>query len=183
MSTTKCDAINYAMETFLFVSVSSTTLLFYLRLKAIYKHNRAVINLFFVLWVLTTGCTILIFWAGEVDRLFDPVSQDSMCIYSKFNLGLGTPPLNAILAHDTLVFLAVSYRLYFNSYFGLAVSNSDARSDFSLHLTRTISKTKEFISGRHLPTFSRALLRDGQIYYLCVSFLNATCPMVILNST
>ncbi|THU97702.1 hypothetical protein K435DRAFT_857379 [Dendrothele bispora CBS 962.96] len=167
ISTTKCKAINYVMLTFLFISVSSTTLLFFLRLKALYDHNQTVIRIFFCLWLITVGCSVTMFWSGEIAHFPDPVTQDPVCIYSAFNLKRGSFPLDAVLIHDTCVFIAVSCRLYHNSYFEMALANrQNAHSDFNLHLTKTMSKTKEFISGRHLPAFSKALLRNGQIYYL-----------------
>ncbi|THU97705.1 hypothetical protein K435DRAFT_662309 [Dendrothele bispora CBS 962.96] len=167
ISTTKCKAINYVMLTFLFISVSSTTLLFFLRLKALYDHNQTVIRIFFCLWLITVGCSVMMFWSGEIAHFPDPVTHDPVCIYSTFNLKPGSFPLDAVLVHDTCVFIAVSCRLYPNSYFEMALANrQNTRSDFNLHLTKTMSKTREFISGRHLPAFSKALLRNGQIYYL-----------------
>lgn len=54
--------------------------------------------------------------------------------------------------NDTLVFLAITWRLYYNSY---------ARPTLRIGL-------QVLIFGNYLPRFSRALLRDGQAYYLLV---------------
>ncbi|THU97701.1 hypothetical protein K435DRAFT_857378 [Dendrothele bispora CBS 962.96] len=175
--TTKCKAIDDLIVTFLLISVSSTTLLFFLRLKALYEHKQTVIRMFFCLWLVTVGCSVAMFWSGEIAHFSDPVTQDPICTYRTFNSNVGFFSLIAVFVNDTCVFIAVSYRLYLNSYFEMArADRENACSDFTLHLTKTVSKTQEFISGRHLPAFSKALLRNGQVYYLislCASLVTS----------
>lgn len=59
------------------------------------------------------------------------------------------------LVNDTLVFIAITWRL---------VRGSRRES------TRTGGSTWSFIFGKHLPAFSRSLLQDGQVYYLLSDF-------------
>ena len=56
----------------------------------------------------------------------------------------------APLVHDTLVFIAISYRLVQN-----ARIEGDIKQNFQIAMF-----------GKYLPAFSRALLLDGQRYYL-----------------
>ncbi|KAF5354593.1 hypothetical protein D9758_011216 [Tetrapyrgos nigripes] len=180
LPTTRCEELNRIMLTFLFVSVTTTTLLFYLRLKAIYQHSRIMVVSFFIFWLVTVGFSIPIIWQGTVSTIPDPISHRPQCFYSGFDMTTGILGLNAILVHDSLVFVAVSYRLFKNSYLDLdmmertrttgSCGGSDTASEYSLRLTRTISRTREFISGKNLPAFSRALLRNGQVYYLLSLF-------------
>ena len=61
-----------------------------------------------------------------------------------------------LAVHDTAVFLAISYRLVANyAYEDLQIQT---RKDWFVAL----------MSGAHLPAFSKALLIDGQMYYMCV---------------
>ncbi|KAJ7128690.1 hypothetical protein C8R44DRAFT_873383 [Mycena epipterygia] len=64
---------------------------------------------------------------------------------------------------DTAVFLAISYRLIGNTYV-----------DYS-----RMEKVRAFLSGAYLPSFSRSLLVDGQVYYMIVVISNvATCALI-----
>lgn len=63
------------------------------------------------------------------------------------------------LVNDTLVFIAITWRLVRGSCLGS---------------TRTGGSTWSFIFGKHLPAFSRSLLQDGQVYYLLSDFKNKT---------
>lgn len=58
------------------------------------------------------------------------------------------------LVNDTLVFIAITWRLVRGSRRGLARTNG----------------SWSFIFGKHLPAFSRSLLQDGQVYYLLSDF-------------
>ena len=54
------------------------------------------------------------------------------------------------LINDTLIFIAITWRLH---------SNSSAR--------RTINDgVRVLVFGNYLPAFSKAMLQDGQVYYL-----------------
>jgi len=54
------------------------------------------------------------------------------------------------IIHDVLIFLATAWILMQNSYIEANVKNS----------------LKIMVLGRHLPAFSKALLRDGQLYFM-----------------
>lgn len=67
--------------------------------------------------------------------------------YNSFGAAAGFTPL----IHDTIVFFAISWRILMNSSADHGVS----------------SLYEVFTTGKHLPALSRALLKDGQLYYLC----------------
>ncbi|KAF5354592.1 hypothetical protein D9758_011217 [Tetrapyrgos nigripes] len=185
LSTTKCKEINLTMESFLFISVFSTTLLLYFRLKAIYYHNRTVIIAFFILWVITVGCTALLFRQREVLYIPDPLTHQHVCLYSGFDFTTGILNLNAILVHDTLVFIAVSLELFKNSHLDfdgsteMGTVRASSGTNYSAHITGTILNMKQFFSGQNLPAFSRAFLRNGQIYYLISLLATITTNVII----
>jgi len=68
------------------------------------------------------------------------------------------------MINDTLVFLAITWRLFRNSY-----------------VPRTLrSGIRIVILGDYLPAFSKVLLKDGQAYYLSIVTLNVIQVVMIL---
>ena len=131
-----------------------TSLLFFFRTRAIFNRNPWATAFFAGLWLAVLGgCLALI-----ID-VFEPIPVDSasnttaICYYSGAN-----PFVAAItiipLINDTLVFLAISWRLSRNSY-----------EPYTLK-----SGIRFLIFGDYLPVFSKALLQNGQAYYLFALF-------------
>jgi hypothetical protein len=56
----------------------------------------------------------------------------------------------SVVIHDSLIFLATSWALMRNSYSDISMKGS----------------VRVMFLGRHLPAFSKSILRDGQAYYL-----------------
>ena len=128
-----------------------TSLLFFFRIRAVFNRNPWVTAFFAGLWLaILGGCLPYIVDALEPAVLENPASNTTtMCQKS------GVDPYAAEitiipLIYDTLVFLAITWRLSRNSY---------DRYTFK-------SGIKILIFGDGLPVFSKALLRDGQAYYL-----------------
>jgi len=71
------------------------------------------------------------------------------------------------LINDTFVFLAISWRLFSNSY---------ARPTFKDGL-------RVLIFGDYLPMFSKAMLHDGQAYYLTTVTINLLAVIMLFNQT
>jgi hypothetical protein len=79
----------------------------------------------------------------------------------------------AVVVFDTCVFLAISYKLAQMSVVQRrAVDSARGREDGSGDATQAATTTSSWawwsrvISGRALPRLSRAILQDGQQYYL-----------------
>jgi hypothetical protein len=135
------------------ISLSSSALLFFFRLKAIYSGNRLVIALFFVLWLGVLACTMLIpITVHEMHIGETPYCEDANVPSTAFAAVL------APLVHDTLVFFAISWRLAQNSHIDINFHNG----------------IKVALLGKYLPTFTRSMLLDGQRYYLCVAAIPYT---------
>ncbi|KAF5372173.1 hypothetical protein D9758_004996 [Tetrapyrgos nigripes] len=152
------------------LSMASTTLLFFFRVSALYHSHPYIRAIFFSFWIITVGLTsVANLLYTDVATLSLPGMQ-TQCVPLKFQRIFALIPALAILLHDTLVFLAISYKLYMNAH--LAESSSNARG--------LGSRTGAFFfPGKKLPAFSRALLKDGQVYYL-ISSLCSTAVVALL---
>lgn len=125
--------------------MAATGFLFFIRLKAIYNRNRAVIAAFFVLWLgLAVGGIFIVVGVkggpSGATQYCQDVSVKHFVFYGEV----------APLVFDTLVFLAISWRLS-------RVASIDEKRRF-----------ESMFLGTNLPAFTKSLLQDGQIYYLCV---------------
>jgi hypothetical protein len=128
-----------------------TSLLFLIRVLALYRGNKMVIGVFAFLWLCAFGSALTIpIGDGNGAKHFLP--NNPYCIstvnYPAYEgAGFIIPAI-----FDTLVFTAISYRLY-PSY---EVSpESTWRAQISV-----------LFSGRGIPKLSRALMESGQQYYL-----------------
>ena len=130
------------------VAVPSTALLFFFRARAVFAMNPLVVGLFAVLWLgVLGGClTTIPGLAGE------NIGPTPYCITGVIRLysaaGAITPLIN-----DSIMFCAISWRLWSNTWTRRTVKNG----------------FRAMVFGEYLPAFSRSLLQDGQIYFLSVS--------------
>ena len=129
-----------------------TSLLFFFRTRAVFDRNTWVTAFFAGLWLAVLGVSLALI----VDTLESvPVNSVSkataVClrVWSSFYRVAEATTIIALI-NDTLVFVAITWRLSRNSY-----------DPYTLR-----SGVKFLIFGDHLPVFSKVLLRDGQAYYL-----------------
>jgi hypothetical protein len=128
------------------IALPSTLLLFLWRVSALYNNNKFVIAFFSLSWLSVLASVITIAQGNSAFR----VGKSNYCAEmkaKKFSALAATIPL----VHDTLVFAATSWALMHYSYADITVKHA---------------KVKVMVLGRHLSTFSRSILRDGQVYYL-----------------
>ncbi|KZP22069.1 hypothetical protein FIBSPDRAFT_491275 [Athelia psychrophila] len=131
------------------VAITSTSFLFFLRVRAVYLQSRTITILFGALWVVTT-CVSIGFGALAVHGA-ERVPHTAHCTntIAKYNF----IPVTMTFVHDTMVFLAISYRLAAG-----AVTAGDWRS-------RVLS----IVTGKGLFSLSRSLMKGGQLYYLATT--------------
>jgi hypothetical protein len=133
------------------VTVSSTALLFFFRVRAIYDGNRYITAAFLIMWLSVLGASLTAVTTISGAHLGT----------TKYCTSIGYKPYASaanitVAVFDTCVFFAISWRIIAGS----PVVTS--RYDSALN--------KSTLFGRHLPQFSRALFQDGQNYYMYVSF-------------
>ena len=124
-----------------------TSLLFFFRIRAVFNRNPWVVAFFACSWLVVLGGS-LAFIIGSV-RVNPALNSAATCLNSGVNPFLVEVTIIPLI-NDTLVFLAITWRLLRNSYVSRSLS----------------SGIRILIFGDFLPAFSKALLKDGQAYYL-----------------
>ncbi|KZP10990.1 hypothetical protein FIBSPDRAFT_1051012 [Athelia psychrophila] len=125
------------------VTGAATTYMFFLRVRAVYLKSMRITALFGALWVVTQA---LITLTSTSIRAAHKPSQYCNGLSVKHRLF----PDAAIFAYDTLIFLAISYRLA-----------EDASTEAGWR-----SRILSVIKGKGLYRLSRSIMRSGQQYYL-----------------
>ena len=123
------------------LTIISTSLLFFFRTRAIFNRDPWIVAFFAGLWLVVLGSCVAFIVAWGI-----------FCAHSR-----KTRPYVAVatiipLINDTLSFIAIACRLFHNSYARRTLENS----------------IRFFVFGDYLPVFSKAMLREGQAYYLLV---------------
>ena len=135
--------------TFYCTALVFTSLLFFFRTRAVFKTYPWVVAFFAGLWLAVLGgCVALIV------NIYEPIpdsasNRNPICLNSGINPFIAATTIIPLI-NDTLVFLGISWRLSRNSYYPDTLE----------------SGLRLLIFGDYLPVFSRALLLDGQAYYL-----------------
>ena len=118
--------------------------LFFVRLSAVYAHDKRIIAIFGSFWLVVLG--IFIFDTTTVLSRYSSPSLSQQCfVFTRTD----TWGFIATAAYDTLMYLAISSRL----------ATFAPTSGWKARL-------KSFITGDGLGWLSKVLLRSGQIYYL-----------------
>ena len=130
---------------------AGTALLFFFRIRALYRESLVVVGVFAFLWLSVIAGALTL-----------PISNGTKAAHvlpgELYCVSLATFPAYAGSAiiipavYDTLVFFAVSYRLY----------PTQEASDY----TTWKQRIGLFFTGKGLPRLSKALLQGGQQYYL-----------------
>ncbi|TFK38667.1 hypothetical protein BDQ12DRAFT_630449 [Crucibulum laeve] len=149
-----CQALEIALGICYILSTSTTSLLFLMRIQAIYHRNQAVRIMFIFLWVAVTAAAVVV-PVGISGAHIGPTQQ---CINTRVEQYTAATAIVQMI-NDTAIFLAISYKI-------LNVSLGDE----SLK-----TRAKMFFGNGSLPVVSRLLLQSGQQYYLI-----AACGNIVL---
>ena len=142
-----CHATTLALGSILMLVIPSTSALFFFRVRAVYYNNKIITIFFGVLWLSLVGLSFLIPQATSATH----IGTTKRCIVTRITPYVSIP----VLIHatfDTLVFLAISFRI---------ISFSIVGDTFS-------ARAKSFFRGDGLPSLPRSLLVGGQAYYVFV---------------
>ncbi|KZP26801.1 hypothetical protein FIBSPDRAFT_667096, partial [Athelia psychrophila] len=142
----KCEGLVGFLGTCAAVSVSCTSLLFLLRIRAVYLKSRFIMILFGTLWLVTVALNILQTASMHGDII--PGTEICTVLSTKYFM----LPSTSTFVNDTLIFLAITFRL-----------SSNAMTDASWR-----SRFLSIVTGKGMYRLSRSLLLSGQIYYLAV---------------
>ncbi|KAJ3513401.1 hypothetical protein NLJ89_g2966 [Agrocybe chaxingu] len=157
-----CRVFCKVVEWLFAVAVPTTSLLFLFRLLAIFDRNNLVRAIFGTLW-LAVVAGVLTPTQGLVGANIGPTKY---CINVSVEEYVGAAAVIP-LVNDTLIFLAISWKLMRNAH----INAHPLRSGHGPGL-------RGFLSGEYLPAFSRGLLHDGQAYYLTTVTTNLMTVVV-----
>jgi hypothetical protein len=140
-----CYQLEKALGVLFLFSVVSTTFLFFVRTRAVFDRNPWIVALFGCMWLaVVAACVTVIVGVDGVN-----IGPTRYCIDGEVQPYVSAATVIP-LVNDTCVFLAITWRLFSNSY---------ARPTFKDGL-------RALILGDYMPRFSKAMLHDGQAYYL-----------------
>ena len=144
------------------LAVPLTSLLFFFRACAVFGMNPSAVAIFGVLWLgVLGGCLTTIPGSSGVN-----IGPTPYCANGAFKLYLIAATVTPLI-NDGIVFIAISWRLWSNTW-----------------TRRTVKNGVRVVFGDYLPAFSRSLLQDGQIYFLSVFLiLSATLVNGIFHRT
>ncbi|KIM36344.1 hypothetical protein M413DRAFT_424975 [Hebeloma cylindrosporum] len=141
----RCEELQRATSWMYTVCISTTSLLFFFRVRAVWNGNKYVIWFFSVMWLGVVGSALTaphIIFATNIGS-------------TRYCTTGAVKPFAVVtvivpLVNDTLVLLAVTVGFVMNT-----------------HLEPTLKRgMRTVMYGDYLPAFSRAMLRDNQMYYL-----------------
>jgi hypothetical protein len=159
-----CFNAEKALSVLLCFAVPLTLLLFFFRACAVFGMNPFAVAIFGVLWLCVLGgCLTTIPGIGGTN-----IGPTPYCMsgpeFKLYSVAASITPL----IFDGIVFFAISWRLWRNTWARRTVKNS----------------VRVLVFGDYLPAFSRSLLQDGQIYFLSVFLiLSATLVDSIFHRT
>ncbi|KAJ7441652.1 hypothetical protein B0H11DRAFT_2095864 [Mycena galericulata] len=157
----RCGLVYRVVDSFYPVAIASNSALFFFRIRAIWGKTRLVTGLFGILWLGVAGMSTTIAFGGDAVA----IGPTQYCLVSKLAPYVGASAI-MVTVYDTAVFFAISYRLLTNTYV--------------VHSPRELMKA--LFSGAYLPSFSRSLLVDGQLYYMISVISNiVVMTMVYVN--
>ncbi|KAH9476095.1 hypothetical protein JR316_0011665 [Psilocybe cubensis] len=157
-----CARFEMALNAFNTLAIPITSILFFIRVRAIYENERYISIFFSIMWLAV--------FAGSLSTTFGvtgiSIGPTRYCMISKMSpyvVAAGVVPL----VNDTLIFFAISWRLTKNSLHHL---------DFQVGF-------RAIVFGDYMPVFSRSLLQDGQKYYLTTVSCGLVAVVLLTAST
>ncbi|KZP04809.1 hypothetical protein FIBSPDRAFT_1054442 [Athelia psychrophila] len=157
-----CQALEYAIGIFFEIAVPATSFLFFLRVRAVYNKSKTVTAVFGFLWIAIKGVSLVMLIGMKGAHIGDTLQcgQTKVPKYSMI-------PIVVVSVTDTLVFLAISYRLASNAIVG----------------DTWRQRARSFFTGDGLYGVSKSLLQSGQFYYFLTIGMGITTTAVMLTSS
>ncbi|KAF8806082.1 hypothetical protein BYT27DRAFT_7191384 [Phlegmacium glaucopus] len=141
----RCDLAENALEILFPLTIILSSLLFFFRIRAVFERNLWVVAFFACSWL-----AVVAGYVTFIVRIEGEKSIPGLCRVLPHVKSFIKAATIISLVNDTFVFLAISWRLFYNSYGPRTIRNS----------------VRVLILGDYLPVFSKAMLQDGQFYYL-----------------
>ncbi|KAJ3506387.1 hypothetical protein NLJ89_g6892 [Agrocybe chaxingu] len=160
--TGNCRSFQKGLDWLYPISVPATSLLFFFRVRAVFDRDRRVVGFFAFMWLAVLAGCLTVTQGVEGAEIGDT----RFCVNASLESYVAAAAIIP-LVNDTLIFLAITWRLMQN-----------ANVEPSLK-----GGVRTLFFGDYMPAFSKALLQDGQVYYLTtVSISLLTVIMLYVKS-
>ncbi|PPQ72826.1 hypothetical protein CVT26_003335 [Gymnopilus dilepis] len=152
-----CARVERVINVFPIVFVITNTLLFYIRVLAIYNRNPFIIAFFGFTWLAGAGMSTTYYLAIGAQNI-GPTDYCIETLQDPHHLLGGTAIV--FLMNDVLLYTAIIWRIYFMflDYAGITVKQ----------------KFRTLLFGKSLPILSKVILLDSQMYFLVIILTKAT---------
>ncbi|PPR04490.1 hypothetical protein CVT24_013099 [Panaeolus cyanescens] len=127
------------------ISVPATSLLFFFRIRAVFDDDPFVVSFFGFMWFAVLGGSLTVTQGVHAAS----IAGTQYCAAGPYEDYVASATILPLI-HDTLIFLAISWRL---------IANSHVDHNFR-------NGYRVMVFGDYLPAFSKSLLQGGQAYYL-----------------
>ncbi|KAJ3512647.1 hypothetical protein NLJ89_g3403 [Agrocybe chaxingu] len=148
-----CKRLELANMSFLTICLCLDTLLFYVRVCAVYCNDTYVVIFFGLCWLVVVSTAALVprIFADSVVHIL----PTKYCVELLYSSSRSLKPTSlAVMVYDVFVFFATSYRFY---------------QLYSAEGTSIPKGLKIAFFGASMPAFSKALLHQSQVYYLIIA--------------
>ncbi len=142
-----CKTANAMIIILFSIAISSTSLLLFLRFKAIFNDNLWLVRVYLILWALYVAAS-----AFPASKPF-VTSMGARCVSANAPAIIGIIPGIGSLLYPAMIYGPIAYRLHANAH--LELNEAGLRTHAEL-----------LVFGRHLSTFSKTLFLDGQMHLL-----------------
>ncbi|KIJ49167.1 hypothetical protein M422DRAFT_205379 [Sphaerobolus stellatus SS14] len=161
-----CHPLQIAIGVAFAVALSSTTLIFLFRIKAVFKGDAFIIFPFAILWIAVAGTSLTAPFGLKGTNI--KIGSTEYCATTDVKTFFATPIIISAF-YDTIAFIFISWRLL-----------EPLATPKQTYSDRIFARLRASVTGDGLATFSCTFLRDGQRYFLITLSGNILCATLIL---
>ncbi|KAJ6490811.1 hypothetical protein C8R45DRAFT_825980 [Mycena sanguinolenta] len=148
-----CNALEIGFGICIVFTQTTTAMLFFLRVTAVWHPSRIAFAVFFVLWLAVLGAGI----SAPLEIRGGHIGPTLQCMTTTLPANIEVAAIMPLI-NDTAIFLAISYRILAH------IIEADS----------LVARLRIFFGGMRSSALSQALLRSGQHFYLVAVAANIT---------
>ncbi|KAF7378258.1 hypothetical protein MSAN_00251100 [Mycena sanguinolenta] len=153
-----CHALSLGYNICLVLSQTTTAMLFFLRVTAVWHQSKVAFAVFSILWIAVLGAGITVPLGVRTAHIRLTMQCINTAVPADSEVAAIMPLIN-----DTAIFFAISYRILAH----MIVADSP------------LARLRVFFGGPGLSALSEALLRSGQHFYLIAVATNVTLLVLL----
>ncbi|KAJ6486615.1 hypothetical protein C8R45DRAFT_869217 [Mycena sanguinolenta] len=153
-----CNAFVLGLSMSIILTQTSTAMLFFLRVTAVWHGSKIAYVVFSILWMAVLGAGITVPIGVRAAHIGPTLQCIDTSVPANIELSVIVPLIN-----DTAVFLAINYRILAH----IIVADS------------FMARLRAFFGGTGLSALSRALLQSGQHFYLIATTAHLTLLVIM----